>query len=96
MKTDMINWNKSNNVFVFDLPILFLNHLHTYNECTRFLCPVCLCGAAYMLLVAITKINVRALHVNFTCSCVQTHEFLKNTRVELHNTHVLPTCMFKV
>ena len=35
------------------------------------------------------KDNVRTLHTNFLCSCVQTHEFLKNTRVELQNTLVL-------
>ena len=40
--------------------------------------------------------NVRAPHANFLCSCVQTREILKNTRVELQNTRVLPTRMLKV
>ena len=40
--------------------------------------------------------NVCALHANFLCSCVQTRKFLKNTRVELQNTRVLPTRVLKV
>ena len=51
---------------------------------------VCLCGVAYRLLV---KINVRAVHANFSCSCLQTHEVIKNIREELQNTRVLLTCL---
>ena len=42
------------------------------------------------------KDNVHVLHVKFSCSCVQTREFFKNTRVKLQNTHVLPIHVFKV
>ena len=40
--------------------------------------------------------NVCVLHAKFSCSCVQTGEFFKNTRVELQKTRVLPTRVFKV
>ena len=40
-----------------------------------------------------TKINVRALHVNFSHSCLQTCDILKNTREE---SHMLLTRMLKV
>ena len=40
-----------------------------------------------------TKINVHALHVNFSHSCLQTCDILKNTREE---SRVLLTCMLKV
>ena len=40
--------------------------------------------------------NVCVLHVKFLCSCVQTHEFFKNTRVELQNTCVLSHVCLKL
>ena len=56
---------------------------------------VYLCGAAYMLLMMSTKINMRALHVKFSCSCLQTHKIL-NTQEKLQNIRKLLTRMLKV
>ena len=41
-----------------------------------------------LLLVAITAINVCAVHANFLCRCLQTCETFKNIRQELQNTRV--------
>ena len=68
--------------------------MHT--EYTRVLCPDTLMWYSLQVTCGDHKDNVRVLHTKFSCSCVQTHEFLKNTRVELQKTSVLPTCVFKV
>ena len=39
--------------------------------------------------------NVRAPQAYFSYNCAQTCEFLKNTRVELQNTRMLPTRVLK-
>ena len=82
-KTDRIDWNKGNNVFVFALAFLSLNCLHTHSERTCILCPSTLVQCSSH----VTR-GDHALHAKFLCSCVQTHEFLKNIRVELQKTHV--------
>ena len=39
---------------------------------------------------------VRVWHANFSCSSLQTHKILKNTREELRNTRVSPARVLQV
>ena len=68
-----------------------LNHLRTRNE---LIILVCLCVAAYTLLVTSTKINVREMHANFSYSYLQTREILKNTQ-EVYMCYSLVCLKFK-
>ena len=95
-KTDRIDRNKGNNVFVFALAFPSLNCLRTHSERTRVLCPSMLMWCSSHITCGNHEINVCALRAKFLCSCVQTNEFLKNTRVELQKIRVLPSCVFKV
>ena len=63
---------------------------------TRVLCPSMLMWCSLHITYGDHDDNVRAPQANFSCSCVQTREFLKNTRVELQITRMLPTCVLKV
>ena len=38
-----------------------------------------ICGAAYTLLVVVTKINMHALQANFECNCLQTRKVFRNS-----------------
>ena len=81
---------------MFALAFSSLNRLCAHSERHVSFVLVRLFGAAYTLLMAITTINMCVPHANFSCSCVQTREILKNTRAQLQNTRVLPTRVFKV
>ena len=65
-----------------------LNHWCTHTECARVLCPSTLVWCSLQVTRGDHEDNVHVLHTKFLCSCVQTREFLKNTRVELQNTRV--------
>ena len=67
--------------------------MHT--EYTRVLCSSTLVWCGLQVTCDDHEDNVRVLHVKFSCSCVQTRKFFKNTRVDLQNTRMLPTCMFE-
>ena len=88
--TDKIDWNNGNNVLclLFSVPIFNLNHWRTHTERACVLCPSTLVWCNLQVTRGDHKDNVRVLHAKFSCSCVQTREFFKNTRVELQNTHV--------
>ena len=58
---------------------------------TRVLCPNTLVWCSLYVTRGDHDDNMREPHANFLCSCVQTREFLKNTRVELQNTRVSVT-----
>ena len=93
IKTDRIDWKKVRLFYVwFSLPIL--NCLRTCNKLTHFIALACLCGAAYTLLVTSTKINMRALHASFLCSCLQTRKILKNT-YKIHTCYSPARLKFK-
>ena len=72
-----------------------LNCLRTHTECTRVLFPSTLVWCSLQVTCGDHEDNVHVLNTKFSCSCVQTHEFLKNTRVELQNARMLPTRVFK-
>ena len=63
---------------------------------TRVLCPSTLVWCSLHVTRGNHDDNVQALQTHFSCSCVQTCEFLKNTRVELQITRMLPTRVLKV
>ena len=63
---------------------------------TCVLCPSTLLWCSLHVTRGGQEDNVCVLQAKFSCSCVQTWEFLKNTRVELQKTHVLPTRVLKV
>ena len=65
-----------------------LNRWRMHTECTRVLCPSTLVWCSLQVTCGDHEDNVRVLHVKLSCSCVQTREFLKNTRVELQNTRM--------
>ena len=65
-----------------------LNHWRMHTERARVLCPSTLVWCNLQVTRGDHEDNVCVLHVKFSCSCVQTREFLKNTRVELQNTRV--------
>ena len=69
-KTDRIDWNKGNNVFVFALAFPSLNYLRMHNERTRFLCPSLLVWYSLHVIRGDHEDNVRAVHANFSCRCV--------------------------
>ena len=75
---------------------LALNRLHTHTERTRVLCPSTLMWCSLQVTRGNHEDNVHVLYEKFSCSCVQTCEFFKNTRIELQKTHVLPIRVFKV
>ena len=54
-------WNKEIKVFVSELA---LNHLHMHNKHTCVHCPRILVWCSVLLLMAITAINVCAVHAN--------------------------------
>ena len=68
--------------------------MHT--EHTRVLCLGTLMWCSLQVTCGDHEDNVRVLLAKFSCSCVQTREFFKNTQVELQKTRVLPTRVFKV
>ena len=64
-----------------------------HNKRTRFHS----CVVQLLFLVAITVINVHAMHANFLRKCLQTHEILKNSQKELQNTRIGDfTCVLQV
>ena len=71
-----------------------LNHWRTHTEHTRVLCPSTLVWCSLQVTRGDHEDNVR-VHAKFSYSCVQTCKFVKNTQVELQNTRVLPTGVFK-
>ena len=73
-----------------------LNCWRMHTERTRVLCLSTLMWCSLQVTRGDHEDNVHVLHAKFLCSCVQTREFLKNTRVELQNTRVLLTRIFKV
>ena len=74
-----------NNVFV---QLLALNSLCMHNKHTHGYSTRMLVWCSLLLLVAITEINVHAMHVKFLCRCLQTRGILENTQHELQNTRV--------
>ena len=89
--------NKGNDVFV---SALALNRLRMHNKRMRVprrvYCPRMLVWCSLLLLVAITAINVHAVHANLLYRCLQTREIFKNTRQELQNARVRFTRMLQV
>ena len=65
MKTDRIDWNKGNNVFVFALAFQSLNHLRTHSEHTRVLCPSMLVWCSLHVTHGDHEDDVRVLHINY-------------------------------
>ena len=94
-KTDSINWNKGNNVCICFLAFPSLNCWRTHTEHTRVLCSSTLVWCGLQVTCSDHENNVHVLHTKFSSSCVHT-SFFKNTRVELQNTRMLLTRMFKV
>ena len=73
-----------------------LNHWRMHTKCARVLCPSILVWCSLQVTRGNHEDNVRVVHAKFSCSCVQTREFFKNTRVELQNTRVWVTRVFQV
>ena len=67
-----------------------------HSEGTHILCPSTLMWCSSHVTRGDHEDNVHVLHAKFSYSCVQTCRCLKNTRVELQNTHMLPSPVFKV
>ena len=65
-----------------------LNRWRTHTECAHVLCPSTLVWCSLQVTRGDHEDNVSVLHAKFSCSCVQTREFFKNTLVELQNTRV--------
>ena len=65
-----------------------LNRWRMHTECACVLCPSTLVWCSLQVTHGDHEDNVRVLYAKFLCSCVQTHEFFKNARVELQNIHV--------
>ena len=86
--TDKIDWNNGNNVLCLLFSLPSLNHWHTHTERARVLCPSTLVWCSLQVTRGDHEDSVRVLHAKLSCSCVQTREFFKNTRVELQNTRV--------
>ena len=78
----MIDWNKGNNVYLFALGFPS-NSPHAHNKRHISFVLVCLCGAAYTLLVVVVKINVAHELMQL---CTITQDF-KNTRVKKYKMH---------
>ena len=60
-----------------------LNHWRTHTERARVLCPSTLVWCNLQVTRGDHEDNVCVLHAKFSWSCVQTREFLKNTRVRV-------------
>ena len=78
-KTDRINWNKGNNVCVCFLAFPSLNCWCTHTESTRVLCSSRLVWCSLQITRGDHEDNVCVLYSKFSCSCIQTREFFKNT-----------------
>ena len=67
-----------------------------HNKCKYVHCSRMLMWCSLLLLVAITVINMCALHTNVLCRCLQMRKILKNTQQELQNTMCDALACFKI
>ena len=86
--TDKIDWNNVRMFYVCFLAFPSLYHWRTHTKHARVFCPSTLVWCSLQVTRGDHEDNVCVAHAKFSCSCVQTREFFKNTRVELQNTRV--------